>query len=284
MRRLSLLLLLPLLMGQGASTPKASDATKSKKERLLEIHLNEASSYTFFRDASRKEKVELRREPVYVWQNQIYGQDGAVFVWTCRGRAEVIGTFYSFPQVGPRQLFHELHSLATTVLDVSRPIEPAWKPEAPGIDFAPIPDAPAPARLASQRLIQMRSLSRDFSATSQDKQARRWELRLLPQPLFRDESTDPDVIDGALFSFVTSAGTDPELLLVLEARRPGANDPHTWQFAVARFSDLQLWVRLKGKEVARFADLPHGVMPRDPKARYHAFKQREIPPVEDPKP
>jgi hypothetical protein len=57
-----------------------------------------------------------------------------------------------------------------------------------------------------------------------DGQERRWELRLLPHPLYRYESTDPDVVDGALFAFVTSAGTDPEALLAIEARKPGPTD------------------------------------------------------------
>ena len=47
----------------------------------------------------------------------------------------------------------------------------------------------------------------------------------LPQPLYRYESTDPDVLDGAVFGFVTSAGTDLEALVVIEARKPS---PHRW--------------------------------------------------------
>ncbi len=41
---------------------------------------------------------------------------------------------------------------------------------------------------------------------------------MLPKPLYRYESTDPSVLDGALFSFVTSAGADPEALLDLAKR------------------------------------------------------------------
>ena len=66
-----------------------------------------------------------------------------------------------------------------------------------------------PARSASQRLAQMRALTHDFSASTRDAKGRRWELRLLPQPLYRFKSTDPDVLDGALFAFVTSAGRTP---------------------------------------------------------------------------
>ena len=54
-----------------------------------------------------------------------------------------------------------------------------------------------------------------FTATSEDAKGGRWNRRLLPQPLYRYESTDPDVVDGALFAFVTSAGTDPEVLYPL---------------------------------------------------------------------
>jgi hypothetical protein len=52
----------------------------------------------------------------------------------------------------------------------------------------------------------------------------------LAQPLFRYESIDPDLVDGALFAFVTS--TDPEALLVIEARKPAPADDPVWEFAV----------------------------------------------------
>ena len=45
----------------------------------------------------------------------------------------------------------------------------------------------------------------------------REELRLLPQPVYRYESEDPEVQDGGVFAFVQ--GTDPEVLLLLEAVR-----------------------------------------------------------------
>ena len=68
----------------------------------MEIYGAEAAEYAIYRDASRKEKVELRPEPVYVWTNPVRGggQDGAVYVWTCRGRAEALGSFFSYPASG----------------------------------------------------------------------------------------------------------------------------------------------------------------------------------------
>ncbi len=93
----------------------------------------------------------------------------------------------------------------------------------------------------------MRALIRDFSASTQDHTARHLELRLLPQPLYRYESTDPDVLDGAVFAFVSS--TDPEALLVIEARKPAPADGPVWNYAICRFTDLSLSVQHKGKEV-----------------------------------
>jgi hypothetical protein len=217
---------------------------------------------------------------VYVWQNIIRsgGQDGAVFVWTSRGRAEVIGTIFSNPaQNNLRTINHELHSLATTVLDVSRTGPNPWLPEEVGVVLKPIIGAPAPAKSATQRLSQMRSLSREFSVHTVDHDEKRWELRLLPQPLYRYESTDPDVLDGAVFAFVTSAGTDPEVILVLEARRSAAGQPRVWQYGLARFTDLHMWVRHKGAEVFQAPLIQFDAMQNVKNERYRLFNDRFIP-------
>ncbi len=287
-RNLCLVALLPALLGQAPATSKPDPATaaaKARRERLLELYRGEAAGYVIFRDAGRAEKVELRQDPAYVWTNPIRGgeQDGAVFVWTCRGRAEVIATFFSYPSTGPRNLNHELHSLSTSVLKVSRPGGAnAWTPKAAGIEPTPIADAPSPAASPALRLAQIREITRTFSASSEDLEGKRWELRLLPQPLFRSESTDPDVLDGAVFAFVTSAGTDPEVILVVEARKPAGQAPAapTWHFAIARFSDLRLKVRRKGAKVFAAEPIPWDSPDQDPKQRYRTFRDREIPPIE----
>ena len=155
-----LLIVLTFMPGQSPvakDDQAAQQAARAKRERLLEIYVNEAAGYAIFRDSSRKERVALRREPVYVWTNPVRGgeQDGAVYVWTCRGRAEVLGTFFSYPATGPRHLSHEFHSLSLSVLDVERQgTHPStWTPLAPGIEIAPIPRAPVPDRSAPQRLV-----------------------------------------------------------------------------------------------------------------------------------
>jgi hypothetical protein len=114
----------------------------------------------------------------------------------------------------------------------------SWSIRVPGIEPKKIPDAPVPADTAPLRLTQMRDLAREFSATTTLDGVNQ-DLRLLAQPLYRYESKSPDVIDGALFTFVT--GTDPELMLVIEARRTAAGP--AWHFGAGRFTDLSLTLR-----------------------------------------
>ena len=277
-----ILLFATTIQAKGDST--SEQAARARHERILKIYTGDAAEFTIYRDASRKDRAELRREPVFFGSNPARGGgDCAVFVWTCQGRAEVIGTIYSFPTIGPRQLNHEFHSLSLSVLDVSRAGTHAstWTPLAPGIELAAISGAPRPATSAPQRLSQMRALSRDFSASTEDHAARRLELRLLPQPIYRYESTDPDVLDGALFAFVIS--TDPEALLVIEARKSAAAGGPVWEYATCRLTDLALQVRHKGKEIFTVPLIPYNSTKQDPKERFRVYRDRNIPAIEDTK-
>jgi hypothetical protein len=282
-----LILLLPALLGQApiGDDPRADQAAKARRESLRDLYLADAESYSIYLDAGRKQKAELRREPAYIWTNPTRnaGQDGHVFVWTYRGRAEVVGTIFSSPALGPRDVVHELHSLSNSVLVVDRTGDgPGWTPLRPGVDLKPIPDAPAPAKSAPLRLAQMRALVREFSASAEDARGQRWELRVLARPLYRYESTDPDVLDGAVFALVSDAGTDPELMIVVEARKKPSepSTSATWQFGVARFSDMALSVKLKGEVVYSAPVVPWDAAIKDPTHRYHLVHDRTIPPVE----
>ena len=277
----------PPLLGQPPA-PKddsaSQQAARSKRERLLEIYTKDAAGYTIYRDASRKEKVELQREPVYVWTNPVRegGQDGAVFVWTCRGRAEVLGTFFSFPATGPRDLCHEFHSLSLSVLDVSRTGANTWTPEAPGIELTPIADAPAPARSAPQRLAQMRALTHDFSASTKDhkettlgaapapsaalslqehrpRRPRRRAVRLRHFGGDRPRGTPGPRGTQAGGTDATRSGNTPS---------PGSR---TWTSGCGTRARRSIPPRL----------IPYGLPQQDPKHRYRVFSDRYIPAVED---
>ena len=113
----------------------------------------------------------------------------------------------------------------------------------------------------------MQAIARDFSASSVHEKSGRNELRLMPRPLYRYEPTDPDLIDGALFCF--AHGTDPELFLLVEARRVGGTPDI--RYAFARFSDLELHAPYKGREVW---SVPRGKMnARDQVHTYYVVEE-----------
>ena len=121
------------------------------------------------------------------------------------------------------------------------------------------------------RGLQMRSLMRNFIANSRGKeQGGRYELRLLPHPLYRYQTSESDLIDGAIFSFVQ--GNDSEVLVLLEARRVAETKSFAWHFACARFSHLQLEVFYKGDEVWTAA-WSH---PYDPASPFTFFDSMEL--------
>jgi hypothetical protein len=239
----SLVMLLAVLGADDA--PAAS--TKAI-EALQKFHYAEAQRWSMFLDDKHETKAELRFKPIYVWTNPTRsgGQNGAVYVWTHRGRPVVVGSIFSHPETGKRILCHEFHSLAEEDLQPEHPQAEKWEPKAP-VEMLPLAGAPAPDASPSKRLLQMKALARDFTAHSIDYMKERWELRLLNQPLYRYEKPQDEVIDGALFAFVTSAGTDPEVIVALEARKqPGGP---AWFYRAIRFSDSDLHVQYGGKEV-----------------------------------
>ncbi len=272
-------ILLTVLFAVAADEPQAA---RSERERLLKLHLGDALEYSIYRNASRQEKLEFRKEPVYVWTNPVRTsqQDGVVFIWTSRGRPEAIVTIFSSATAdGQRGVTHELHSLSLSTLAVTRQgtHENQWTPKSAGVELAPIEGAPRPANSPAQRLGQMRAMGREFSAATRDAQDNRWELRLLSQPLYRYESTDPEIIDGALFAFVTSAGTDPEAILVIEARRSTTGAAPAWYRGLARFTDLNLSVRYKGAEVFSAASTRGNTLKMYPNQEYRLFSDRLFP-------
>jgi hypothetical protein len=120
----------------------------------------------------------------------------------------------------------------------------------PGLKWKPIADAHAPADKPPGRDRQARRLAERFSADLIDRNKERFPLRLLTTPLHRHDTIDSlDSRGGALFAFCQQ--TDPELLLLIEARKSRAG--YRWEYAVAGFSDMDLYLRLDGKEVWRDA-------------------------------
>lgn len=178
------------------------------------------------------------------WANNARGsEDGTTLLYIDAGRPLATACLYPWDN----KLVHDFESLSRGKIVGKKDGATIWHPQT-GLQFAAIPDAPAPEATPTQRLRQLKSLAEQFQsamlgwkADSTDRE----QLRLLPQPLYRYEPKSGPVIDGAVFAFVM--GTDPESLLLIEAvEREGRR---TWEFAFARRTSGELEGRHRDKVV-----------------------------------
>ncbi len=232
--------------GQGAAT-----IAGRALEHVRQQYRDDAEKCVFHAGAERRHQLALVEKPIFRWATDD-DWSGDVFVWMHEGQPGVIGCILSGPAgESNRNVFHEFHVLSQS------PLAPAglqtgrnWEPEG-GLARIALDDAPPPADSAAGRLAQMRQLTRDFTAHMDADGS--WELRLLPQPLMRfgDEKTaqQSGLIDGALFTWVWSKGTDPELILLIECRRTDSGP--VWHYAPVRFSTRKLWLEHGEREVWR---------------------------------
>src|SRR6516162_3044209 len=210
--------LLAVLTQADVDEKESPEFAKAQQKKWNEFYRTEAAGYAIFLNGDRQKVLKMQPEPVLLWSNPVrVGEtNGSVFVWTYEGRAEAVGTVFSHVSLQDpekRYVAHSFHSLSLVPLTAERDETRSWSIDVPGIQPEEIPRAPVPAKTAALRLTQMRDLAREFSATTTLDGVDQ-ELRLVPQPLYRYEGSSPEVVDGALFTFVT--GTDPELMLVIE--------------------------------------------------------------------
>ena len=263
----------------------AADPDDGLAKTMLPVYVREAEGYTMAVAADPKKVLELKKEPVLEWSNSARaGFDntdtavqGVVFVWLRAGRPAALGCVYSEPEVRlkGRKVYHEFHALDPEKLVVTRPKGALneWQPEA-GLARKELPDAPAPAGTPAARLLQMKKLAAEFTGHGVDQDKKRADMRLLPAPLYRYPPAATGVVDGALFTLIATAGTDPEILLLIEAKEVAG--ALRWEFACGRFSDKSLYVQRKGKEVW---SLPRGdtnTWLRDPQHLFRVYPDKVV--------
>jgi hypothetical protein len=216
--------------GSAEEPPASEDNSREVITRL-------AGEYRLFLGPDR---VPLEMEQVLRWPNPRRATpDGATFVWTRDGRPEAIACIWNHGI-----LSHAFHSLSTNTLVAEHNGQTVWHPDKPGIEMARVPNAAPPADSASKRLAQMKEIARRFTCRVGAGSGGE-ELRLLPRPLYRYKTDQKDLIDGGLFAFVE--GTDPEVVLVLEA--VGHDGTAEWRYAITRRSMAPLEADLDGERI-----------------------------------
>jgi hypothetical protein len=197
-------------------------------------------------------KVGMRPQVVLSWRNAVRNTTGAALlaIWTDQGRPAAMASIF---QNGD-SICHEFGSLSRSkkivVRDKTRVV---WSPGKAGVEFRDFPDAPGPADDGAARLRQMKSLAGRFTARLLPLKVGDGSpevLRLLPRPLYRYElkdakNTSPILRDGAMFAF--AMGTDPEVVLLLEAVE--SEGKAAWQYALARATSYSVEANLDDKTI-----------------------------------
>jgi hypothetical protein len=268
------LLTLTAVLALSADKPDDSLA-----KQMLPVYVKEISEYTMAVASAPKKALALTKEPIFEWSNPVRQglQQGVVYLWLREdGRPAALGCIFSEPEgrLMGRKVIHELHALDIEKLLVSRPDAlNEWKPQA-GLERKDLPDSPAPARTAGARLVQMRRLAQELTGHEVDREGKKWDLRLLPAPLYRYPTSKSGVVDGALFTLVSNAGTDPEVLVLIEAKE--TDGKLRWQYAFGRFSDRSLYVQRKGKEIWTCIRSETNTFLHDPLHLYRTYADKVV--------
>lgn len=267
----------------------SDDQAKQWAERASRLALAEARAYDIRIGKQDGPRLELVERPVLKWSNTFEASVyGSAFVWMHRGRPEAIACMFKF-YTTKVSFDAEFHSLSESPLTAAKDGEVVWRPSEAGVSLKEVPGAPAPAKTATGRLVQMREIARSFSTDMMTviEPKTKHDLRLLPQPLVRygggDSKElldagllDAELLDGGLFAFTRE--TDPDLVLMLEAR---GTDAPRWEYALARMHVGALTASHRGKQVWSVEELKHPYLRKT--GPYTLFQNVTEPKVDEPK-
>jgi len=157
--------------------------------------------------------------------------DGSIWAWGKRGRpAALTAVFFQRLAGGNEKWSCELLSLSEGPVAVESAAGWKWTPARSELRWHPVSGAPAVAENEAERGRQMKDLARRFTASATYHEGRTDQLRLMIRAIHRYADPDNGLIDGAIYAF--ASGTNPEALLLLEARSSGGRA--AWHFSFAR--------------------------------------------------
>jgi hypothetical protein len=227
------------------------------------------AGYTLQGGSDGKSKFKFHDHSLYHWTVLISGRnDGALYIWLHDGRPEVVGCVVTRP--AKRVLYHEFHSLSAHPITATLEGQSNWHPESAGLQMEVVPHAPPPAATSLRRRSQMRNLAKDFAVTVvHQKDESRWETRMLTRPVYEYSPEGGEVLEGGLFLFVREG--DPQLLLVLEARRGESSD--AWKYGLARLSSNEIAIQHDREPIRTIARWPWRFDPTDDRPRDEPYAQ-----------
>jgi hypothetical protein len=245
-RRWLLAALLPVVLTVGPANGQARDEP-SEIRKTAEQLVDSLDLESLQRDTWVKAKRIDR--PLLLYTDDTRGDDRG-FLWGWGEKGRPLAVFEIFQKVQRRDIWITgIHNTSGGRLRASRLGAPWWLENDSDIAFKDIPSAPAVAPESSVRQRQMKLLAQNFTAYEVYYDKTRHDLRRLERALHSYRDDDARILEGGLFVFAN--GTNPEVLVFIEARQaPAKSSKPVWQFGVGRSSNAEFHVEYQGKEVS----------------------------------
>ncbi len=194
--------------------------------------------------------AELVPNPVFRYSDEErLIPDATLWVWTCDARPAAFQKVEGNNQGRPKWTIC-FASLSEGLIDVDWPMAGRkYAARKPGVTFSPIPRAEVPADNPRARTAQLKALQQRFTARlNVDREGKGGaETRTIAKPIFDYADPQTKLPLGAIFG-MTSTGTNPDLLLLIEAR-PDGDGKLRWEYAHARMTSASVRMRLDDAEI-----------------------------------
>ena len=238
-----------LIPAQDQARDKTGDQPNREAQLAGMRRIAEGVEVAIIDDGPRE--VEMIAEPLFRFNDPARDfSDGSIWGFGKKGRPTALLSLSLHPNNGTLGWLYEINSLTSRPVQATIPGMPNWSTRAAGLEFKSVPDAPAPAAKDAARRRQFREISARFAGfesfrKTPDAKLERYELRLLPRPIYSYSDPDAGLIDGAIF--LMTYGTNPEIVLVIEVVRE--NEKLAWRYAMTRISYAELHVEFDKHEI-----------------------------------
>jgi len=279
-----LILILSLFSSQsgGESAREPADPSTAERSRVAAAQIRRCEATLPAAEGAEREPLERIDHPLMTYGDPARSNDnGTLWAWGRSGRPRCFLELY---QSGNNRR-EWIHAITLTSTDLVRVMAPegnqwtpqshAWKPVAvEGMTVAPSERL----RLRQMKEIAGRLAGHEFW----DPDNSRYELRLLVQPVHRYADPEQEIVDGT--TFVLAHGTNPEILVFVEAAGP-SSEKAQWQIAATRLGSAELHLALDDREIWTVPRTPNVVgQPSDPYWLFWSKAEREGDPSPAPAP
>ena len=239
----------------GAAAARNTAKTETFTGKVIRQSLElQAKDYVIKVAGSKGKALELHDKSLLNWSNPgRRTEQGVVMVWHDGGLPLAIASLFTYEWQGTK-VKHEFVSLGDAKLEATFDGQETWAPNKPGVKWTTWsngrPGSSSEVAAAKRRrLLQMRTIAREFEVTMKDERNKTSSLRLLTEPLYRFSSEKHGIVDGAIFAFAVA--TDPEAFLIVR----GDEKEKLWRFGFVPSMYYELTAKRNKKIVWHFGSV-----------------------------